>query len=144
MSSMRFFAAWPPSAETQAIDTVPSSEISIVVPVSSWRPRITTPPLPITSRIFSGLILILMMREAAAADGGHGGRPVRLGDFRHDPHRIGEFFGRRQHRDERALRAAPVADLASLRRPHAAGLARRVGRHVVMEHEALLVFTHQR
>src|SRR5437762_1888243 len=64
MSSIRFFAACPPSAETQAIETVPSSEISIVVPVSSCSPRMTTPPLPMTSRIFSGLILILMMRGA--------------------------------------------------------------------------------
>ena len=43
---------------------VPSSSISMVVPVSSWMPRITTPPLPMTSRILSGLILILMMRGA--------------------------------------------------------------------------------
>ena len=43
---------------------VPSSSISMVVPVSSWMPRMTTPPLPITSRILSGLILILMMRGA--------------------------------------------------------------------------------
>jgi len=30
---------------------VPSSAISIVVPVSSWRPRTTTPPLPLYERI---------------------------------------------------------------------------------------------
>jgi hypothetical protein len=36
----------------------------MVVPVSSWMPRMTTPPLPMTSRILSGLILILMMRGA--------------------------------------------------------------------------------
>ena len=61
---MRLLAASPPSAATQAMEMVPSSSISIVVPVSSWMPRITTPPLPMTSRILSGLILILMMRGA--------------------------------------------------------------------------------
>src|SRR5712692_3944904 len=61
---MRFFAASPPSAATQAMEMVPSSSISMVVPVSSWMPRITTPPLPMTSRILSGLIFILMMRGA--------------------------------------------------------------------------------
>jgi hypothetical protein len=33
-------------------------------PVSSVRARITAPPLPITSRIFSGLILMWIMRGA--------------------------------------------------------------------------------
>ena len=37
--------------------TVPSSWMSIEVPVSSVSARMTAPPLPITSRIFSGLIL---------------------------------------------------------------------------------------
>jgi hypothetical protein len=40
-----------------AMVIVPSSWMSIVVPVSSVSARITAPPLPITSRIFSGLIL---------------------------------------------------------------------------------------
>ena len=46
------------------MEIMPSSSISMVVPVSSWMPRMTTPPLPMTSRILSGLILILMMRGA--------------------------------------------------------------------------------
>ena len=48
-----------PSAETEAIVIVPSSVISICVPVSSVKARITAPPLPITSRIFSGLVFIV-------------------------------------------------------------------------------------
>jgi hypothetical protein len=44
--------------------TVPSSWISIVVPVSSVSARITAPPLPITSLIFCGLIFIVIMRGA--------------------------------------------------------------------------------
>ena len=43
---------------------LPASSMSIVVPVSSVKARITAPPLPITSRIFSGLIFILIMRGA--------------------------------------------------------------------------------
>jgi hypothetical protein len=61
---MRFFAASPPSDETQAIVTVPSSWMSIVVPVSSVSARMTAPPLPMTSRIFCGLILSVIMRGA--------------------------------------------------------------------------------
>ena len=38
--------------------------MSIVVPVSSVSARMTAPPLPITSRIFSGLILIVIIRGA--------------------------------------------------------------------------------
>ena len=64
MSSIRFLANSPPSELMQAIITTPSSEISMVVPVSSVNARITAPPLPITSRIFSGLILSLMIRGA--------------------------------------------------------------------------------
>ena len=47
-----------------AIETVPSSSTSIFAPVSSTKARITLPPGPITSRILSGLILILMIRGA--------------------------------------------------------------------------------
>ena len=43
---------------------VPSSSMSIVVPVSRVSAWMTLPPLPITSRILSGLIFILMMRGA--------------------------------------------------------------------------------
>src|SRR5450759_160226 len=52
------------SPETAAISTVPSSSTLISVPVSSWILRIIDPPLPMISRIFSGLILIVMIRGA--------------------------------------------------------------------------------
>jgi hypothetical protein len=38
--------------------------MSILVPVASWMPRITLPPGPITSRIRSGLIVIIFTRGA--------------------------------------------------------------------------------
>jgi hypothetical protein len=38
---------------------VPSSPMSMVVPVSSVSARMVAPPLPITSRIFSGLIFMV-------------------------------------------------------------------------------------
>ena len=83
-------------------------------------------------------------REAAAADRGHRRAAVRLGDLRDDAHRVREFLGRRQHGEQRALGEAAVADLAALRRADAAGLAGRVRRHVVVEHEAVAVLAHQR
>ena len=48
--------ARPAAPSTDAILTVPSFSMSIVAPVSSVIARITEPPLPITSRIFSGSI----------------------------------------------------------------------------------------
>ena len=56
----------------------------------------------------------------------------------------GELLLRRQHGDQRALGEAAVADLAALRRAHAAGLAGGERRHVVVEHEALAVLAGQR
>ena len=52
------------SPETAAISTVPSSSTLISVPVSSWILRIIEPPLPMISRIFSGLILMVVIRGA--------------------------------------------------------------------------------
>ena len=52
------------SPETAAISTVPSSSTLISVLVSSWIFRIIDPPLPMISRIFSGLILIVVIRGA--------------------------------------------------------------------------------
>ena len=48
-------------AVTDAILTVPSFSMSMVVPVSSVIARMTAPPLPMTSRIFSGSIFIVMI-----------------------------------------------------------------------------------
>ena len=61
ISSMRSSAARPALPSTDAILTVPSFSMSIVVPVSSVIARMTAPPLPMTSRIFSGSILIVMI-----------------------------------------------------------------------------------
>ena len=58
---MRSRAARPALPSTEAIFTVPSFSMSIVVPVSSVIARMTAPPLPMTSRIFSGSILIVMI-----------------------------------------------------------------------------------
>ena len=83
-------------------------------------------------------------REARAAHRGHRRASIRFGDLGNDAHRVRELFAGRQHRDQRALGEAAVADFAALRRTDAAGLAGCVRWHVVMEHEALAVFTHQR
>ena len=70
--------------------------------------------------------------------------PFELGDLRDDADRVGEFGRGRQHRADRAPGELAVADFAPARRAHAAGLADRIGREVVMEHEALLVGALQR
>ena len=62
--SMRRRASRPAAASTEAIFTVPSSLTSMVAPVSSVSDRMTLPPLPMTSRIFSGWILNEMIRGA--------------------------------------------------------------------------------
>ena len=66
ISAIRRCASAPASELVQAILTVPSSSISMVVPVSSVKARMTAPPLPITSRIFSGLIFMVIIRGANA------------------------------------------------------------------------------
>ena len=65
--------------------------------------------------------------------------PFELGDLRHDADRVGELRRGRQHRTDRAPGELAVADLAPAGRAHAAGLADRIGREVVVEQEALLV-----
>ena len=61
---MRLTAASAAAPSAVAIETVPSSSTSIFAPVSSTSARMTLPPGPMTSRILSGLILILIMRGA--------------------------------------------------------------------------------
>ena len=53
---MRAFAACAAAALTEAMTMVPSSRMSICVPVSLVIAWIVEPPLPITSRILSGWI----------------------------------------------------------------------------------------
>ena len=52
---------------------------------------------------------------------------------------VRELLARRQHRQQRPLGERAVADLAALRRAHAAGLTGRVRREVVVVHVALAV-----
>ena len=61
INSIRRCASRPAAPWTEAIFTVPSFSMSMDVPVSSVIWRITAPPLPMTSRIFSGSIFKVMM-----------------------------------------------------------------------------------
>ena len=70
--------------------------------------------------------------------------PFELGDLRDDADRVGEGFLGRQHRPHRAPGELAVADLAPAGRPHAAGLAGRVRREVVVQHEVLAVLAFER
>ena len=99
--------------------------------------RIRPIAMPATGR-FSGTPASISASEAAA-DRGHRGRAVRLGDLRDEADRVGELVLRRQHRADGAPGELAVADLAAAGRTHAAGLADRVGREVVVQQEALLV-----
>ncbi len=65
--------------------------------------------------------------------------PFELGDLGDDAQRVGEFMVRRQDRTNGAPGELAVADLAAAGPAHAAGLADRVGREIVVQHEALLV-----
>ncbi len=78
-------------------------------------------------------------RQRRAAHRRHRGRAVRLGDLGDDADRVGELVRRRQHRMDRAPGELAVADLAAAGRAHAAGLADRIGREVVVQHEGRLV-----
>ena len=60
------------SAVVEAIMTRPESSISISTPVSAMIMLIVSPPLPMTSRILSGLIMSLEIRGACAATSGRG------------------------------------------------------------------------
>ena len=53
-----------PLGSADETETVPSSWMSILVPVSSWIDRIILPPGPMTAPIFSGLILTRSTRGA--------------------------------------------------------------------------------
>ncbi|MNI91611.1 hypothetical protein D3C73_1493030 [compost metagenome] len=62
--SMRALAACAAMALTEAMTMVPSSWMSIWVPVSLVMAWMVEPPLPITSRILSGWILMVSRRGA--------------------------------------------------------------------------------
>src|SRR6185436_8953360 len=75
-------------------------------------------------------------REGRAADRAHRRRAVRLERLGHDADGVGELVCRRDHRLERALCERTVTDVTTLRASHEAGLPDRVGREVVVVHEA--------
>src|SRR5581483_5951849 len=83
-------------------------------------------------------------REARAAHRRHRARAVRFGDFGHDSNyvRIRAHVG--QNRLNAALGETPVSDLAALRAADAAGLADRVRREVVVQHERLFALAFER
>src|SRR3546814_5862431 len=70
--SIRALAACAAMALAEAMTMVPSSWISIWVPVSLVIAWITEPPLPITSRILSGWILMVIRRGAKSESSGRG------------------------------------------------------------------------
>ena len=70
--------------------------------------------------------------------------PFELGDLRHHADGVGELGRRRQHRMDRAPGQLAVADFAPPGRAHAAGLADREGREVVVQQEGLFVGALQR
>ena len=70
--------------------------------------------------------------------------PFELGDLRDHAQRVGELVVRRQDRMNGAPGELAVADLAAARPAHAAGLADREGREVVVQQEGLLVGPLQR
>ena len=74
-------------------------------------------------------------RQRGAADRRHRRRAVGFGDLRHDADRVGEFRRGRQHRMNGAPGELAMADFAAAGRTHAAGLAHRIGREVVVEQE---------
>ncbi len=83
-------------------------------------------------------------RQAAAAHRGHRRRSVGFGDFRHHAQGVAELLLGGQHREQCALGQAAVADLAALGAADPAGLAGGVGRHVVVQHEAVGVGAFER
>ena len=70
--------------------------------------------------------------------------PFELGDLRDDADGVGKLGRGRQHRADGAPGELAVADFAPAGRAHAAGLADRIGREVVVEQEPLLVGPVQR
>ena len=77
--------------------------------------------------------------QRGAAGGGHRRGSVGLQDLGHHADGVGELLLGGDHRQQRALREGPVAELAALRRAHATRLAGAVGREVVVVQVALAV-----
>ena len=78
-------------------------------------------------------------RQARGAHRRHRGRPVRGQHLGHQPQGVGELLDGGHDREQGPLGQQAVADLATLRAAHPAGLAVGVRRHVVVVHVALLL-----
>ena len=76
-------------------------------------------------------------REAPAAHGGHGRRPVRFQDVGDHADRIGESLLPGYDGEERAFGQVAVPDFAPSGTPQESDLAHAEGRKVVVQHEAL-------
>ena len=64
--------------------------------------------------------------------------PFDSSDLGNDPDGVGEAVGVRHHRMDRAPRELAMADFAAAGRAHAANLANRVWRKIVVKQEGLL------
>ena len=82
-------------------------------------------------------------RQGGAAYGSHRAGAVGFGDFRHHADGVGEVGLGRQHGGDATAGQAAVADLATTRAAHAAALADRERREVVVQHEGVLALAFQ-
>ena len=78
----------------------------------------------------------LQQRQGRGADRAHRGGAVGAHGLGELTDRVGELLARRQHRQQRAARERTVADLATLGRAHATGLAGGERREDVLVHVA--------
>ncbi len=83
-------------------------------------------------------------RKRGSAHRRHRRRAVRFRDLGNDADRVRELLFLRQQRMNGSPGELTVAHFAAARRAHAARLAYRIGRKVVMQHEMLLVGAFQR
>ena len=112
-----------------------SSPRMSLITAKSLPSRIRPMAMPATGR-FSGTPASISARlppHTVAIDD----RAVGLGDVGQDPDRIGELLERREHRVERPPGELAVAGLAPRRSAEAADFADRIGREVIVQHEAL-------
>src|ERR1035438_9960688 len=80
-------------------------------------------------------------RERRAANGGHGGRTVRLENVGDDAHGVGPVIQTRKHVRNSALGECAVANLATAGATHKSNFTNRKRRKIIVQHEALLGLT---
>ncbi|MCY1393025.1 hypothetical protein D9M71_79120 [compost metagenome] len=81
--------------------------------------------------------------QGSTANRSHGAGAVGLGDFRDDTDGVREVSLVRQHGSNAATRQTAVADFTTARAAHAAALAHRERREVVVQHEGVLALAFQ-